>query len=191
VAVRNRVKELRFVRAAELRPNPRNWRTHPEFQQRALRAVLDDVGFADALVARELLDGSLELIDGHLRAEILPDDTLPVLVLNVDEREADLLLATLDPLSALADCNRDAVAELCKRVETESDDLRELFERLSTDPPLAATTETDQPITRSSDPPAAMGESFQLVVECRDENDQRGLYERLAGEGYRCRVLTL
>jgi hypothetical protein len=34
-------------------------------------------------------------------------------------------------------------------------------------------------------------ESYQVVVECRDEDDQRDVFERMRGEGYRCRVLTL
>jgi hypothetical protein len=34
-------------------------------------------------------------------------------------------------------------------------------------------------------------ESYELVVTCRDENDQRQLFVRLAGEGYDCRVLTM
>ena len=38
--IRDRIRELRRVRAAELRPNPRNWRVHPPQQQDALRGVL-------------------------------------------------------------------------------------------------------------------------------------------------------
>ena len=34
-------------------------------------------------------------------------------------------------------------------------------------------------------------ELFQVVIECRDEAQQRELFERLRGEGYKCRVLTL
>jgi hypothetical protein len=34
-------------------------------------------------------------------------------------------------------------------------------------------------------------ECYQLLVDCRDENDQRELYERLISTGYSCRVLTL
>ena len=33
----------------------------------AVRGVLAEIGYADALLARELPDGSLQLIDGHLR----------------------------------------------------------------------------------------------------------------------------
>jgi hypothetical protein len=98
VKIRNRIKELRQVKAAELAPNPKNWRTHPQAQQDALRGILSEVGYADALLARELEDGSLLLVDGHLRAETTPDETVPVLVLDLNEAEADKLLLSLDPL---------------------------------------------------------------------------------------------
>ncbi len=62
MTVRDRVVELRRVRAGDLIPNPRNWRRRPEAQGRALRAMLEDVGYA--LLARETPEG-LELIDGH------------------------------------------------------------------------------------------------------------------------------
>ena len=92
--IRDRIKELRRVPAAQLRPNPRNWRTHSPQQRDALQGILAEVGYAGALLARELADGSLELIDGHLRAETTPDAMVPVLVLDVNEAEANLILAT-------------------------------------------------------------------------------------------------
>ena len=70
--IRDRIKELRRVPASELIPNPKNWRTHPVGQQDALRGVLAEVGYADALIARETPEG-LMLVDGHLRAETTPD----------------------------------------------------------------------------------------------------------------------
>src|ERR1700722_1306622 len=110
--IRDRIKELRRVPASSLRPNPRNWRTHPANQRDALRGILAEVGYAGALLARELPDGSLELIDGHLRAETTPEALVPVLVLDVDEYEAAKLLATFDPLSALAETNGEALREM-------------------------------------------------------------------------------
>lgn len=59
--IRDRIRELRRVPAGELRPNPRNWRTHPVAQQDALRGVLAEVGYAGALLAREAEDGGLVL----------------------------------------------------------------------------------------------------------------------------------
>jgi DNA modification methylase len=122
---RDRIKELRRVRAGELRANPRNWREHPESQKAAVRAVLREVGIADAVLAREV-DGGLELIDGHLRADLEADAMLPVLILDVDQAEADKLLATIDPLAAMAEANEEKLAALLATLETESDEMRAL-----------------------------------------------------------------
>jgi hypothetical protein len=56
--------------ARELLPNPHNWRRHPHKQATALHGILAEIGFADAVLARETPDG-LMLIDGHLRAEMM------------------------------------------------------------------------------------------------------------------------
>ncbi len=123
--IRDRVVELRRVRARDLIPNPKKWRKHPEVQAGALRAMLYDIGYADALLARETPEG-LVLIDGHLRAETTPDEEVPVLVLvlDVDETEADKLLATLDPLAGMAVADGEALARLFEGVEIASEDLR-------------------------------------------------------------------
>jgi hypothetical protein len=72
IQIRDRIKELRRVRGRELLPHPKNWRRHPQAQVVALRGLLDEIGYADAVLARELPDGRLMLIDGHLRKETTP-----------------------------------------------------------------------------------------------------------------------
>jgi hypothetical protein len=99
----DRIKELRRVKASELLKNEMNWRLHPPEQRQALREVLERIGYAGALVARELDGGGLQLIDGHLRAEVSADEEVPVLVVDLTDEEAKLMLATYDPLSAMAD----------------------------------------------------------------------------------------
>jgi hypothetical protein len=92
--IRSRIRELRYVPARELMPNEKNWRRHPPGQRAALEGVLGEIGYAQALLARQTADGQLVLIDGHLRAETTPDQEVPVLILDVDEAEAAKLLAT-------------------------------------------------------------------------------------------------
>ncbi len=67
--MRDRILELRRVRAGDLQPDKRNWRVHPPAQRRALSAMLEEVGIADAVIARETDEG-LVLVDGHLRADL-------------------------------------------------------------------------------------------------------------------------
>jgi len=127
VAIRDRVKELRRVKASELVPSPHNWRQHPASQRNALSGVLEEIGYAGALLVRELPDGSYGIIDGHLRAETTPDMEVPVLVLDVDEREAKYLLATLDPLGAMAEANDEALAALMQDVESGNAAVQEML----------------------------------------------------------------
>ena len=129
--IRDRVKELRRVRAGDLMPNPKNWRTHPASQADALKGILAEVGYADALLARELPDGTLMLVDGHLRAETTPELEVPVLILDVNEAEADKLLLSLDPLAALAETNAMALDSLLREVDTGSEGLQQMYADLA------------------------------------------------------------
>jgi ParB-like nuclease domain len=127
--IRDRIEELRRIPAKDLVRNPRNWRRHPKAQSDALKAVLHEVGYADALLVRRLPDGRLGLIDGHLRAETTPDTLVPVLVLDVTEQEADKILATLDPLANKAETDAERIKELLATVHSDSEAVNELLRR--------------------------------------------------------------
>src|SRR5262245_18856696 len=146
--IRNRIKELRHVRAGDLRPHPKNWRKHPEAQQNALRGILAEVGFVDALMVRELPDGSLQIVDGHLRAETTPDAMVPVLVVDLNDAEAEKVLATFDPLAAMAEPDKAQLDALLKGIETDSDALAALLDDLAKEAQAGigvAMTEDDVP----------------------------------------------
>ncbi len=184
--IRDRIKELRRVPARDLRPNPKNWRTHPPAQQDALRGVLAEIGYAGALLARELDDGSLELIDGHLRAETTPDLTVPVLVVDLTAAEADKLLAALDPLSQMAGVDTAALETLLSEIQFESSAVQSMLDQIA-----SKGAETEDDATSNIGKEINVPTLFQIVIECESEPEQRELYERLVAEGRKCRVLTL
>lgn len=128
--IRDRIKELRRVKAKDLRPSIKNWRKHPDSQRRALQGVLNEIGYVDALLCRETKAG-LEIIDGHLRAEITPDAEVPVLILDVDESEADKILATFDPIAAMAEADKDKLDELLKSLTVEDAAIKEMLDGLA------------------------------------------------------------
>lgn len=119
LTIRDRVVEMRRVPASELRANPKNFRTHPGNQRAALAGILQEIGIAGALTGRFDADGSIVLIDGHMRAEEHPEAEWPVLILDVDETEADLLLATLDPIGALAKTDAEKLADIINTTAVE------------------------------------------------------------------------
>src|SRR5207237_1592049 len=112
---------------ADLRENPKNWRRHPARQRQALRGVLAQIGYADALLARVEGD-DLVLLDGHLRREVSTNQMVPVLVTDLSAEEGDLLLATLDPISGLATPDPDRLAALLDSVGTQSRAVQDLLD---------------------------------------------------------------
>jgi hypothetical protein len=180
--IRNRVKELRNVAASSLRPNPKNWRTHSDKQKAALQGVLADIGYAVPAICRQLPDGSLQLLDGHLRTETMGDALVPVIVLaeDVTDEEADLLLATIDPLSALAGRDDTKIAELLANVSSDSAAVQEMLADLYKMP------EADVGEPAAVDVPAPR---FEVLVSLTSERDQAELLQELTERGLSCRSL--
>src|SRR2546429_4246898 len=133
--VRNRIKGHRRVRAGDLVPHELNPRLHPDAQRAALAALYAEVGFARSLLAYELPDGRLKLIDGHLRRDMDPNMEVDVEVLDVNDAEARALLLSLDPLARLAETDQGTLDELRRLTTPESDAVAELWRSVGTAPP--------------------------------------------------------
>ena len=129
--IRNRIRELKNVRAADLIANPLNWRAHPEQQRTAMTAILAEVGMVDALLVREVEGGQYEIIDGHMRAALMPHEEVPCLVLDVTPEEATKVLLTFDPLAAMAEANSANLDALLREVEFGEAALQELVSGLA------------------------------------------------------------
>lgn len=137
VKIRDRIRRLDRVPASSVRPSPHNWRTHPKNQSDALKGILAELGFAGAILARELPDGALEAIDGHLRLDTMGNRDVPVLVTDLDDAEAKKLLATFDPIGAMATADAERLDKLLKDVSTDNPALQELLDGLAHENGLA------------------------------------------------------
>ena len=169
--IRNRIKSHRRVRAGDLVPHEFNYRFHPDNQKRALHALYEEIGFARSLLAYELPDGRLKLIDGHLRRNLDPDMEVEVEVLDVNDDEARALLLSIDPLAALAVQQEQLQTRLLEMTPTVSPDLREMWEQAA-----AGVLET---------PPGSFGREVEpgplryfVLVACRGDQHQRELLQR-------------
>jgi hypothetical protein len=181
---RNRINRHVRVRAGDLVPHELNPRLHPDAQRAALAAMYEEVGFARSLLAYELPDGRLKLIDGHLRAAMSPDLEVDVEVLDVNDAEARTLLLSIDPLAQLADYDQAVLDRLRHVSDTASDALANLWEslgqaRAATEAALAGTRERSQVIP----------EQYLVLVECVNEREQAALLERFRAEGLKCKAL--
>jgi site-specific DNA-methyltransferase (adenine-specific)/site-specific DNA-methyltransferase (cytosine-N4-specific) len=178
---RDRIVGLRRVRAGDLVPNESNWRQHPQSQQDALRGCLTEIGYADAVLARELPDGSLVLIDGHLRRDLDPDQILPALVLDVDEAEAKKLMLTLDPLAAMATANVEALSALLREVDTGNQSVADLISALAQQHGIATVGEAGNV---DAEPQIDRAEELLAVWKC-----ERGQVWEVPGKAGTHRVM--
>jgi hypothetical protein len=186
--IRNRIVRHVRVRAGDLVPHELNPRRHPQAQRRALLALYAEVGFARSLLAYQLPDGRLKLIDGHLRRDIDPDMLVDVEVLDVAEEEAQKLLLSIDPLASLAEHDPAKLDELRKRTSSDSDELTNLWRSIAASG-AAVDEAIDQAQRRDPRPPATASEQYLILIECADEATQLALLERFAAEGLSCRAL--
>jgi hypothetical protein len=180
--IRNRIKGHRRVRAGELVPHAWKYPFHPDEQKDALRALYQEVGFARSLLAYELPDGRLKLIDGHLRRDIDPDMEVEVEILDVNEDEARELLSSIDPLVGLGVMQEQLYERLRQNTPTAQPELDAFWE--------AAARENEEELERMRKPIGqVVPEQWMLLVMCKDENEQLELLERFQGEGLECEVL--
>jgi hypothetical protein len=124
---------------AELADNPANWRRHPQAQLRALTDVLAEVGWAGALLFNEATG---RLIDGHARKEVSPCGKVPVLIGSWTEEQEKKILATLDPLAAMAEADRGQLETLLREVQTESVNVAQMLSDLAVEHGIVASWAT-------------------------------------------------
>lgn len=116
---KNRIVAYRVMPVSEILENPKAWRSHPDAQVEALRSVLDAVGLVKPLIFN-IRTG--RLVDGKARLDLAKregQEALPVVIVDLTEAEEALILATLDPLAALAEIDHSALAALLREVETD------------------------------------------------------------------------
>jgi hypothetical protein len=178
--IRNRIKSHRRVRAGDLVPHEYNFRLHSAAQRGAMQAIYREVGFARSLLAYELPDGRLKLIDGHLRRDMDPDMEVEVEILDVNEDEARALLLSIDPLAAMAETDTEVHQQLLKLTPTDSPELDAAW-RASLNKCLEG---------KDDEPPAKpLPEQYLVLVQCRDEKQQIEVLERFTAEGLECKAL--
>jgi len=144
VAIENRIIGESDVAPEDLTGNPHNWRTHSQAQRDVIAGGLEEVGWVQRVIVNQRTG---HLVDGHARvavAEQRGEPTIPVLYIDVSEEEEHLLLASLDPIAAMAGEDHEALARLLAGVSSEDSALAALLDGLG-DEAAAAMREVDHP----------------------------------------------
>lgn len=115
----------------QLLANPLNFRTHPKNQQDTLSGVLSEVGIVQNVIVNRTTG---YVIDGHLRISLAMREhqpMVPVTYVDLTPAEEALILATLDPISAMANADRDKLDELLREVSTSDAAVMQMLSELA------------------------------------------------------------
>jgi len=146
----------------QLLANPGNWRTHPARQRAALRGALSSVGWVQSVIVNQTTG---HLVDGHARVEEAisrGEPSVPVVYVELSAEEEAVVLASLDPIGAMATADMQRLGELLAGVTVDDAGLADLLKRIAPPEQNAYTTAVVTPVYQPTGARPA-------VSELRDE----------------------
>jgi hypothetical protein len=170
------LEDLRNLQTDSCNPNRMSIR-----QQEQVWVSLQKYGWTYPIITNK--DGVFA--DGEQRAEVCRQHGefyVPVLRLPVTDVDRRMLRQILNKLKGKHNKELDA-AEYIRIVEAgEKEPLKAL---------LASMCERLPEIVDEQDLPSTIPATYEIIVECKDEQFQKQTFEKLKAEGYKLRILTL
>jgi hypothetical protein len=170
------LEDIRLLSADQNNPN----RTTIKQQEQIWRS-LQKYGWAYPIITNK--EGTYA--DGEQRAEICirhGEFFAPVLRLPVNDVDRRMLRQILNKLKGKHNQELDEQEYIRILQQGEKEDLKALLESIGEKLP----EELDDREGSFTIP-----ETYEIIVECRDEADQKLIFEKLKSEGYKLRILTL
>lgn len=114
----------------QLLAHPRNPKIHARFQQKAIAASLEELGWLGFIMVNQ---STQHVLDGHARVNYAlsqGEPWVPVVYVDLTEAEEDKVLALFDPIGTLFSTDPIAEAALLANIQSDSPELTELIERM-------------------------------------------------------------
>ena len=184
--LRNRIVGAGLEAPDQLLSNPRNWRLHPKEQQDALEGVLETVGWTQQVVVNRTTGF---MVDGHLRVALAlrrGESEIPVSYVELSEAEEALILATFDPIGAMAVTDEKLLDELVAEIRTDDARVEALLASLvdTRNAPPVDPEVLDEAPPLPAEPTSKRGDLYQLGhhrLLCGDATDPAALERLMAG----------
>jgi hypothetical protein len=170
------LEDIRLLQSDQQNPNVTTIN-----QQEQIWKSLQKYGWAYPLIANK--DGVY--LDGQQRAQVCMQHSeffAPVLRLAVTDVDRRILRQILNKLKGKHNKELDA-AEYMRIIEQgEKDNLKAL---------LASVGEKLPQELLDREFSVSIPATYEIIVECKDEANQKSIFEKLKSEGYKLRILTL
>jgi hypothetical protein len=170
------LEDVRLLKSDLNNPNRMSIRQHEEIWR-----ILQKYGWTYPIITNK--DGVFA--DGEQRAQVCNQHDeffVPVLRLPVSDVDRRLLRQILNKLKGKHNRELDGAEYVRIMQAGEKDYLKAV---------LTAVGERLPQELLEREFSVSIPETYELIVECKDEADQRGKFEKLKSEGYKLRILTL
>lgn len=125
----NRIVDFTEVDPESVLANEKNWRIHGKPQQDALTGILSDVGLVQSVIINKRTSdqwgpndrGVETLVDGHLRVQLAlskGQKAIPAVFVDLTPSEEAEVLATIDPVAAMAVADKEQLDSLLQSVNS-------------------------------------------------------------------------
>lgn len=181
---RKAARSIVMLPVSEVRPYEKNPRKNAE-AVKYVRASIEKFGFKQPIV----IDSNRVIISGHTRLEAaksLGMDEVPCIVADdLTEAQAKALRLADNKVAEFSEWEMNLLGgELGELADISDIDMGDFGfdDNLEMD---------DEKENGTEEKGVNLSETFQIIVECESETEQQEFFEKLSGEGYRCRLSTL
>ena len=176
--------KIEYLTLDKLKPYDKNARKHQEADLSTIKASITEFGMSDPI---GVWGEDNVIVEGHgryLACKELGIDNVPVIHLDhlTDEQRRAYALAH-NKTAEMSEWDIDLLGE----------ELDGIFDIDMSDFGFDLIEEEEEPTapTERKDLSDKVGETYEVIIECDNEQQQAEIYEKLREEGLTCRVLTL
>ena len=176
--------KIEYLTLDKLKPYDKNAKKHQEADLSTIKASITEFGMSDPI---GVWGKDNVIVEGHgryLACKELGIDNVPVIHLDhlTDEQRRAYALAH-NKTAEMSEWDIDLLGE----------ELNNIFDIDMSDFGFDLIEEEEEPTapTERKDLSDKVGETYEVIVECVNEIEQEQIYNKLIGDGYSCRVLTL
>lgn len=164
MSFQNRIISYGVKPADQFKAHPKNARIHPQFQRDVMQDALTSVGFVAPVIEAK----SGYLLDGHERIHqaLANNSDVPFVVVDVDAGEESYILATFDPITALANYDTALLDDLLKEVDSDSEHIQKMLAELAEESGLYLDPYVPDPTQQQE--PQLKGEHFIEIYCSKD-----------------------
>lgn len=182
---RKAARSIIMLPVPEVRPYEKNPRKNAE-AVKYVRASIEKFGFKQPIV----IDSNRVIISGHTRLEAaksLGMAEVPCIVADdLTEAQAKALRLADNKVAEFSEWEMNLLGgELCELAEISDIDMGDFGFDLSDLDNIGMDEE------ENAEKGVNLSDTYQIIVECESETEQQEFFEKLSGEGYRCRLSTL